>query len=394
MTRTIGIFSPTDEWRGRAFVTAPLRELAGDDAAAVKRVRILRKEDRVPAQIDRIDPEFPAFDVVSMLLYNVEQGMKKGKPSVIETIQLSPVFEYDEPPTGDEDEPLRKTTPDSVTIEARGLGVYVEYQNRVEMWSNRMRLHIHLPKEPTEYQGGAITSIQLDDREMLDPIQAEFGPHNHDPEKRLQVDRVRIANPPWSEAPWTEYLVYKEAWTCVNAGSGPVRAFANLRSSPFTVAHDGASFVCHLHRVISVFHDVDHITDDLYVTGRPSGKENEPPVQISFAAHYFLKMNYSVFPPITRVPQITGWFSIGASAHPWPGYGFAASVPCGRIDNPPGDYPSERTEHSAFSWELGFAREARCVHLFKRETPASIVSDETGRAWFDLFFKPAQANIR
>ena len=49
------------------------------------------------------------------------------------------------------------------------------------------------------------------------------------------------------------------------------------------MAHDGASFVCHLHRVISIFHDVDHIIDDLYVTGRPSGKENEPPVQLSFA---------------------------------------------------------------------------------------------------------------
>lgn len=373
MTRQIGIVNPTDEWRWRAFVTAPLHELAGDDAAGFTRVRIARGEDRVPTQIDRIDPELPALDVVSMLLQNVEPDRKRlGLPVMV----LSPALEYDEPQARDDD-----------------LGVYVEDQKRVEMWSNRMRLHIHLPKEPTKYQGGAMTSIQLDDREMLDPIRAELGPHDHDPEKRLQADRVRVANPPWSEAPWTEYPVYKEAWTCVNADSGPVRAFANLRSSPFTVAHDGSSFECHLHRVISIFHDVDYIIDDLYVTGRPSGKENEPPVQISFAAHYFLKMNFSVFPEITRVPQIPDWFSIGAGVSPWPGYGFAASVPCGRIDNPPSDYPNERSEHSAFSWELAFAREACCVHLFKRKTPASVVADETGRVWFDLIFKPVQAKI-
>ena len=39
MSRKIGVFSPTDDWRGRAFVTVPLRELAGDNAATVKRVR-------------------------------------------------------------------------------------------------------------------------------------------------------------------------------------------------------------------------------------------------------------------------------------------------------------------------------------------------------------------
>jgi hypothetical protein len=374
MTRKIGIVSPTDDWRWRAFVTAPLGELAGDDAAEVKRVRIASGYDTIPAQVDRIDPEFPALDVVSILLRNIRPG---GAKLGLETMELSPTFEYDQAEAGGED-----------------LGVYVEGQTRVEMWSNRMRLHIHLPKEPLGYQGGAITSIQLDDRAILDPIRAELGPHDHDPEKRLQADRVRIANPPWSEEAWTEYVVYKEAWTCVHAASGPVRAFANLRSSPFTVMHAGTSFDCHFHRVISIFHDVDYIIDDLYVTGRPSGHPEEPPVQISFAAHFFLKMNFSVFPVITRVPQIPDWFSIGAGVHPWPGYGFASSVPCGRIDNPPIDYPNVRSEHSAFSWELGFAREVRCVHMFKRETPPGIVGDETGRAWFDLIFKPARAKIR
>jgi len=390
MTRKLGIFSPTDEWRGRAFVTVPLGELAGVDAATVKRVGMWRGGDRIPAQIDRIDPEFPALDVVSMVLHNLRPG---GASLGLETVQLSPVLESDDSQMGDEDQPLREATPESLTVKAKDLGVYVEHDKRAEMWTNRMRLHIHLPKEPTGYQGGSITSIQLDDGEMLDPIRAEIGPRDHDPEKRLQVDRVRIANPPWYEAPWTEHLVYKEAWTCVQAGAGPVRAFVNLRSSPFTVAHDGPSFVCHLHRVISVFHDVDHIIDDLYVTGRPADNENDAPVQLSFAAHYFLKMNFSVFPEITRVPQIPDWFSIGASVNPYPGYGFASSVPCGRIDNPPMDYPNIRSEHSAFSWELGFARTVQCLHMFKRKTPAGVVADETGRAWFDLIFKRARANI-
>jgi len=373
MNIPIEVISPTDLLRRTAFVTMPLADLAGDRAQSVNSVSVSGGKHRVLAQIDRIDPDLPSRDVVSMLIDDVPGGgVKFGVPSANLVVSL-------------EQGGAAPADPD--------LGVYEE-PARVEMWSNRFRLHIHLPKEPTEYQGGAITSIQLDDREMLDPIKAEIGPHDHDPEKRLQVDRVRIANPPWSDEPWTEHLIFTEAWKCVKSGSGPVRAFANLESSPFTVDHGGVVYTCHLHRVVSIFHNVDYILDELYVTGRKDGATTGVPDQLSFAAHYFLKMNCGVFPPITRVPLIPDWFSIGATEIPFPGYGFAATVPCGRIDNPPIDYPNERSEHSAFSWDLGFAREARCVHLFKRRMPANVVADETGRAWFDLLFKSTRAKIQ
>lgn len=369
--RKISISNPCEEAR-RGIVTLPLVQVTGGDDARADRLLIRHDKRLVRAQVDRIDPGDPARDVVSIWIDDIPPGgYKVGN----ETVFLDVSFDG---PHDERDHP----------------GVWVDGTKSVEVWSNKLKAYIHLPKEPWGWQGGAITSVQLDGREMLDAVAAEYGPHNHDAEKRLQVDRVSIANQPWDEAPCTEFPLYKGTWHHVASGAGPVRAFANVCSDEFTIEHGTSAYDCRMHRVISIFHDADYLYEELYVSGWPKAKPSEGPHALTFSAHYFMKMNCGVYPQITRVPQIPDWFAIGATTtHPLPGYGFAASVPIGRIDNPPEDYPNYKTEHAAFGWNLGYTRHARCLHIFKRLIPPNIVADEMGRGWFNLIFSGPRARV-
>lgn len=258
-------------------------------------------------------------------------------------------------------------------------------------------VYIYPPVGPLGWQGGAITSVRLrqDGREyeILDPLKGEIGDKDHDPEKRLQLDRVSIANPPWSDEPATEFVLFDKSWRIAGSGAGPVRAFVNLESPEFKYQYGKSVHTCHLYRVISLFHGADFIHEQLYVLGTTPPGSKKPVDNFTFAAHFFLRMNCGMSRLITRVPQIPDWFAIGAVQEPYPGFGSASSVPCGRIDNPPLDYPNYKTEHAAFGWGLEFGREVRCIHLFKRRTAANIVADETGRRWYNVVLKPPRAKV-
>jgi hypothetical protein len=110
---------------------------------------------------------------------------------------------------------------------------------------------------------------------------------------------------------------------------------------------------------------------------------------VAFAPHYFLKMNFDQRPTmrINQVPDIPDWFTITTDRVPLQAYGFAATDPCNRIDNPTHDYPGKDDKHSVFGWSLGFAKKVRAVHLFKRGLPPHESTADTGRKWFDMILK-------
>jgi hypothetical protein len=354
------------------FITVPAPELRGAGPRDTP-FTILDEQTKTtyPTQLDRLHADDPSRDVVSVFIDNIPAHNQDTAQS--DAMYLS-VRLRQEPDTH------------SMSLVDEGPGKL--------LGNDRLYVYVFPPVGPFGWQGGAITSVRVRDgdrqHEMLDAMKAEFGDKDHDQEKRLQVDRVSIANPPWNDAPSTEFKLFEESWQVVGSGAGPVRAFVNLESPGFTFAYGDVEHRCHLYRVISLFRGADFVHDQIYVLGEPSsdGKRRN----FAFAAHFFLKMNCGMSARITRVPQIPDWFAIGAVQPPYPGFGSASSVPCGRIDNPPLDYPNYKTEKSAFGWGLDYAREVRCIHLFKRNTEPHAVADETGRRWYDLILKPPRAS--
>jgi|GEM_PF-3978437 len=264
----------------------------------------------------------------------------------------------------------------------------------VELEGERIFAYLRLPAgipPDDNYQGGAFTSIRLNHREILDAFKAEEHPWlEHDPEKRLQLDRVLLPNDPLSEKPLTIVKLYDRDWEYVSSGEGPARAWVVVKSP---VVEYG-SFRANLFRVISLYADADYLIEDIFVRTTSENGEPQPEGRVCFAPHFFLKMNFDLSPlmTITRVPQIPDWFSIATHRFPNQAYGFAANVAAGRIDNPPRDYPRPN-KHSSFGWECGFtADRVRCMHLFARRIPPNYAADETGRKWFDLIYKPPEVS--
>ncbi|HKO55803.1 MAG TPA: hypothetical protein VJ276_07975 [Thermoanaerobaculia bacterium] len=104
--------------------------------------------------------------------------------------------------------------------------------------------------------------------------------------------------------------------------------------------------------------------------------------------------DFSLFPDIRAHPSSgADWLAIASHFPPHQGYGFATSVHVRTIANPPGDYPDPRTEHRAFSWELGPTHYAQALHLFRLHTSGSDLGDLAGRSWYDEIYKPLRARI-
>ena len=350
----------------------------------------------VYAQVDAVDPDDASLDVLSIF---VDDWLDKGGVDTgLEVWRVSLGFTADERPLTDAEikERLRQREESVLTTQDFWLHNDLDGSHRTSTVRQYPRTvaKVVFPPGPNGWEGGAVTSMKLDGFEVLDLPAADRG-STPDHEKRLQLDRVSIANPPWAEEPYTEALLYEKPWTFVAAGSGPVRMFVTLRSPEFTYAYvdlagKATEYKCHLDRVVSLYRHANYLVEDLYVKGSTG---DSPPVRMEFAPHFFLKMHLHPSRVITQVPTIPDWLSIGTYDAPRPGYGFASTSPVRRIDNPPGDYPTKDQRHAAFGWQLDYAHSIRCLHLFRYWAFPWEVADDTGRSWFRLIFKPVRAAL-
>ncbi|HEX2203271.1 MAG TPA: hypothetical protein VHG91_08235 [Longimicrobium sp.] len=267
--------------------------------------------------------------------------------------------------------------------------------DRLNVWVNLGALN----GEP--WFAGAASSVQLSDDffhrlEMLDAINAIWD-WRHDPEKRLQLDRIRLWRAAWDPDPCLDVELFETPFRMGVSAEGPARATATLESEPFDYASrdpDGTPrrFRCTLYRTFSLYRDADFVHEHLYVRGVPEGKAGAGEVRLSFTARYFLYMGMGIRPLITHFADIPDWLAVSYPQHPLHGYGFATNVHADPIRNPHPGYPHPTHDHNSFSWELGAGNDVHCVHLF-RCAPAGEMVEATGRAWYCHIYHPLTAEL-
>jgi hypothetical protein len=362
-----------------AIATMPLATFSG--AGAERDIEVIKVEllsdpfaGEMTWQVDRVDPENSGLDVLTLHFLYMQPGGLSGSQVGARVLVTTAPSAW-KPPV-----------------------------NTLQQTTRTWFLHGHYIKafldlaSSVAWQRGAFTSIRHCDLEMLDAFQAQKGGEAHDPEKRLQIDRLLLPNPPWMKTGAQEVVLFQQPWTyvCQSAGKEPpVRMFITIRSSEFKYDIGPASYRCNLYRVISVYKHADVIVEDLYVRGRAGAGET---VDLDFSPHYFMKMRLAVgrasWPVrLQFLPQITDWFALGSHDWPYAGYGFASDAPYRRVENPPPDHP-DPSERNAFGWSLDRAKSFRCLHLFKQwGRPAEEVAHETGRRWYDFIYAPAYGEV-
>lgn len=402
LTREFSIHNFDENYRQWGIATLPWSGVSawtGDRVKVTDIRRVDKPGSRVFAQVDAIDPDDHEHDVLTIF---VDDWLRGGGFKVgLEVARVEITFQIDD----------RTYTAAELAKDAQDRAESV--RDTQNFWvhnegAGHIGAYVFFPEGPKRWQGGAITSVIVDGSEILDAPNAD-DLDKHDSEKRLQLDRVLLPNAPWEKEPATEHSLYRMPWTFVAAGGGNlvggsgVRMWVNLRSSSFKHPYKDAAgnvttYECHAYRVISVFRHSQHIIEDLYVKGKPV--QDEPAaadigtsIRFYFAPHYFLKMQFVDAPVLTHVPGIPDWFSIGTYRDPSPGFGFAATATVNRIDAPPEDYPTVEQQKAAFGWQLGYGFSIRCVSLFGTWISPQEMADDTGRAWFELMYKPLQARV-
>ncbi|MEO8381436.1 MAG: hypothetical protein ABI779_17380 [Acidobacteriota bacterium] len=370
---------PENDWR-LGIATLPWGQVAGLSSERLKHIVAVVTHPQEEAvgqlqwQLDRVDPENPDLDVLSIYASFMRAGGPDGKEAFRVLVTVD---------------------------DGSGSGANADTERRLKVETTKdwflhgsvLKAFVQLTPGPFGWQAGAITSVRLGGIEVLDAFRGMLGEHGHDEEKRLQLDRVSIAAPPWSSDPETHHYLHQQPWTYVESGSGDVRMFLHIRSPRFMVAYGKATYRCSLHRVISVYRHSDSIVEELFLEG--SSSPDEKPVRFSFSPGYFLKMHFADAggnePVLQQVPRIQSWFALSGTEHPKPGFGFAANEAVRQVLNPTHDYPRKEHYRAVFAWDLAYARKFLCVHTFTLLTDPSTVADEIGRRWYDFVYMPPYA---
>jgi hypothetical protein len=252
-------------------------------------------------------------------------------------------------------------------------------------------------KERHDWFGGAFTSVQLNQLEMLDPIADSTGWYlQHHPEKRIQLDRVHLVRPPWDKDGSVDFDLYGGDWKVESVCEGPVRATVTISSVPFTyTCHDtdpekpAIQFDCSVYRAVSLYPDQAWFAEKIWLKAKRIGDAR--PVDLWFRPRYFMLNNLSLKPDEFRYPDHPGWFIVVSEKKH--GYAFATDSQAGAVWRPPLDHPDAKTRHRAFEWELGATRCAHAIHLFHRQTTRTVLADHIGDVWYSFCFKPIWAKL-
>lgn len=386
----LAISNPSDYWRS-GHITIPWQPIYQQIQIPPEELVLsdLRDRSRTPllAQVDRVDPDDPTRDtLVFSLAHATPPGLEDSSTfsSFLRADRGKPI------PEG-LGEPYLE-----VVLGSDGRERGVRFVNsRLIVWFNL----VSAPEDnERSWYAGSATSVQLEHQELLDPLLAAKGEWmGQDPEKRcMQVDRLQL---PGLEprAPHYQVSLYNHSYRLVSRSNGPVRASITIASEPFDyigsdpMTGNTCHFVCELYRVISLYAGADYLSEELFVKGKPKAEKGESSdraeaIYLNFAAHYFAHIHLGQKADIYQPPHVPGWFAIGSSVMPHPGYGFATN---GHIDLV--TYPHEGDENRC-SWLLLPCQSVKCLHLFMR-TQAEGVDSCTGRCWYELIYKPLKVEI-
>jgi hypothetical protein len=387
----LAIFNPAHEWRS-GYITVPWQPIERQFQIPPEEIVLsdLRSLARTPllSQIDRVDPEDPTRDV---LVFSLAQPVPPGSPD--ETTASAFVrADRGKPMPPGIGEPYLEVVYDA-NQNARG----------VRFVNSRLIVWLNLVPDPENdgrnWFAGAATSVQLDRQEILDPFRAAHGEWmGQDPEKRcLQIAELQLPGLPHPKSPYYRVNLCDRPYRLVSHASGAVRARITIASAPFDymgadpVTGHNRHLICELYRVISLYAGTDYLVEELFVKGKPKGQEDriagDPEVvNLNFAAQYFSHMDMGLRPHIYQIFHAPGWFAVGTSEAPNPGYGFVSNLSVDTLT-----YPHE--EHSScFSWQLLPGKFAKCVHLFMRSQSEEF-DTRTGRCWNELIYQPLKAEI-
>lgn len=415
MSITLSICNPSD-YRRKGHVSVPLQrvnEIArrqGEAEIATPRVVLLaNSKTRLPAQIDELIRGDWSSAVLS---FAVEEWLEPGGNPHYRVPGLTVSVEPEPParPSGAAQGGGPSTDPrlslEVVQVGGKAHGVKLR-NSRLELWFNLVPT---LHEQEQRWYAGAATTVLLEEREMLDPNPAWEA---HASEKRcMQVDYIRL--------PLLDVPMFNQPYEIFGSSTGPVRASFTAASQPFDYRYRGPlsgkehHLKCRLFRVISLYANAEHVTEELFVRGLPEGGDGGGAEFPTFIASYFayvnaMKLHCSAF------PHIPDWFAVSSLARPYLSYGFATDMHAGAVSLPHPQYPHWAEEEHSFSWPLYPAVRAKCVHLFSRyqptereiETDGTIdvyawsayeaekaaearrhFEDRIGQAWYEEVFKP------
>jgi hypothetical protein len=394
------VFNPSD-YKRAGHVTTPWQPI--QQWSGIPREELVISDghgNALPAQIDAVDP---ADDARASLVFSITSELREGSE------HYRTPSDYVFLSSGQSQAAAHAPLDDKLNLEVKrdadGRVVGARFVNRLlTAWFN-------LIPDPLDKEGdfyaGSFTSVQLNQYEMLDPIRAamphtlEFG---HDPEKRLQIDRINVLRPPWDDELYQPFYLFNQPYDLISESRGLVRVSLTVASpsfvyeytEPLTKTHHALE--CRLHRVISLYAGADHLIEELCVKGVARGVERGAPVYLMFIPRFFAHVHLGLDPRIHQYPHVPDWLALDAGDASDAGYGFATDVHARPVNYPhrgPAN-PDLQNEHCRFSWETFPAPRSRCLHLFLRdrqEDPRARTASLAGKRWYEVIFKPLDVRV-
>jgi len=375
------VFNPSPDRRRQGLVVTNWNPIAAASGVPPERLNVFAGGHRLRAQVDHLVPGDSSRDQLAILIDQpLNTGDDYGSPQAYVNVK--------------EDDP---DTREDANAEL--------FENGAKLWNDRIEVWIHTAVDRLGSQfrcfGGAITSVlryRQDQRpfDSLDGIAAAQNFLGH-VDKRLQVDRVRLARPVWDkdDEPVIEAQLHNKPWPAIAMSKGPARACVTLASQPIpfkTTTPGGAPIecTCTVYRVISLNFGEDVVHEEMWVEG-VFGDGTK--ADLNFTSRYFMFTDLGPLPVIFRYPSVSGWFALAAEVLSFHGYGFASNSGAGPLWTPPMDWPAEAVlmRDRAFAWELDATKRVRATHVF-RFGPRERIADAAGAAWFEIF-KPLTGNL-
>ena len=381
MTVRLALYNPSEYPRGGMVVTAwaPIARQLGVPRSALVEVTVQGDPEPCDTQVDILDPADPEQD---QLVFKLRKNLNPGDPNYAI--------------------PTAWATVTTTSVYPGNGGVWADsYPNGVKLGNQRM--HIWLNTAVTrhageDWYGGAITSVQLRQFEILDAVAADIDQTPHPQIRCAQIDRIHLVRPPWDEDGSIDVFVFNKPWMAFwqTISRGPVRVTVTIESASDRYEFKDVDstkrvFTCSVFRAISIYADRDDIHEEVWVKAK--SEHGDAPLYLWFSPRYFMLMQLTKKRTTFRYPNHDGWFAVNAPKRPHHGFGFATDSHAGPLWNPPLEYTDEHTRHWAYVWELGATRRARSVSLFHRKTTPQELTDAIGWTWYDRLYRPLRAKV-
>lgn len=344
----------------------------------------------LPAQVDLIDPADPSSAILVFSLNNEVAPSLDDNSSFPAFVTL----EKGKQP---------RSAPDESNGSAEPICKVADQGQRVQLINNRMKVWLELTPAPwgpkNNWYAGSISSVRLDDLEMLDSTEMFKAKMNMtDFERRcLLIDRLQILRRGRKAMLDEQPELINEPYTLVSHSSGPVRASVTILSPPIDcgywdlLSQKDYPIKCRLQRVISLYKDATSIVEELKIIVIPDKHINDKDItDIPFKVRYFSYIDFGVDSYLTDNEQ--GWFTVGTTWPPQQGYGFASDRRTGKVRNPHPEFSEQEDNDKIFSWDLTTNLKAKCLHLFRRGERDELQA-EMELAWNELIRKPLTAEI-